>query len=1302
MVNPPSPVPAPDADKPSFRGRLTYSLIPALVLLTFIPLLLMAVTFYLRTRSLLQSQAATELQSLVDFQSEQVVHDIQIREIRLDRIMRRGSFINSLNSTLNLNRSNADFPAAREMMIQEFQAINKQEGGQLFNEFFVLNQDDIIQIASRPEWEGLNLADSPYINLLKTSDARSFAFYDFAPLYTKQYITLTIKKYKGYLSLTTMVGISESKSAQSILESLMALSPSSSAYFVTRDLAFIGIDPYKRELAAFEPSQEQKRQVAGMFEPMTVIPQDQAGILYFNDTAGNPVIAKSKWISNLYAGIVLEVPQDIIFGQLNILIPFTIILLIITLVITGLVITVGTNRFVRPLLKLAETTRRFAAGEWHERFSIKRKDELGLLAYSFNQMADELSTLYQSLESRVEKRTSQIRTAADVAQGIVTAINIDELLRKTVNLIVERFGYYHAGIFLIDRAGRYAVLQAAYGPAAEKMLTRGHKLEVGSQSIIGWVSANNLPRVASDVTEDSIHFINELLPGTRAEVGVPISSGNHVLGVLDVQSAEHAVFDPETIAVLQTLANQIAAAIQNVTLAESTQVNLTELERIYRGSREITLAQTEHDVFETASRILKDSPYVSAIFLAKENALELFSFADPDQQQEETTLFSNKKVEVNPEEVIHQLTGGFVIVDPTKSSRLTYELIKIPRNLRCKTAAFIPVIRGEMLLAIIMLGARRKQQLTAPLVQPYAQMVELITTALEKVAASNLTEHRMTELEALANISQTVAMASDLPSFYAALHEQVRRTIGEFSFVLALYIPETDSISIPYMYEEGQTSSLDPFPLGEGLTSLLIRTHQPLMIVEDTEKRISALGVKIVGKPAKSWLGAPLLVRNEAIGAIILQDLSNENSFDEDDLHFLTALAGQVAGAIYNIRLLDESRQRTIQLQAASEIARDLSMSLDLDELLQKSTSLIRERFDFYHAAVFMIEASGEYAIIREATGEAGIQMKRAGHKLGVGSKSIVGYVSGRGEPLVINDTSKDATYYANPLLPKTLSEAAIPLKIGERILGVLDVQSTHPYAFGEDNMRTLQILADQLAIAVINSELFAETQEHLSEHRLLHHITTSAASGTTLEEALESAVQGLQVSLGGDRVAILLVDKDRNVLEFKATVGYSEENISQIHVALGSGITGWVAAHRKLLRVGNVTEEPRYIQISPNTRSELAIPLIYRNEILGVLNVESEQLDAYDQHDEEMLGTLAGSLAAIIANARLLEQVRQQVERERRLYEVTTKIRRSTDIHTILATTANELNKTFGARRTQIKIDIGNKGDGPEKNKPS
>jgi sigma-B regulation protein RsbU (phosphoserine phosphatase) len=185
----------------------------------------------------------------------------------------------------------------------------------------------------------------------------------------------------------------------------------------------------------------------------------------------------------------------------------------------------------------------------------------------------------------------------------------------------------------------------------------------------------------------------------------------------------------------------------------------------------------------------------------------------------------------------------------------------------------------------------------------------------------------------------------------------------------------------------------------------------------------------------------------------------------------------------------------------------------------------------------------------------------------------------------------------------------------------------------------------------------------------------------------MEIAVNGLQVTLGGDRVTILLADREKKVLDVKASTGYAED-ITTLQIPIGSGITGWSASHLRPLRVRDVTEDSRYIQVSANTRSELAIPLIYRNELLGILNVESEQVDAYTQNDEEMLGTLGGSLAAIIANARLLEQIRVQAEKERVIYDVTSKIRRSTDIQSILMTAASEITRVTGARYANIRVN--------------
>lgn len=803
---------------------------------------------------------------------------------------------------------------------------------------------------------------------------------------------------------------------------------------------------------------------------------------------------------------------------------------------------------------------------------------------------------------------------------------------------------------------------------------------------------------------------------------IPVRCVNGLAAVLLIGTQAREPLSAPSMQPYNDFAKQVAISLDRINeiratghrLAEIATVN-SKLQTVAQLAGEISNASHYEDVFSATQLVFQQTNHGAILLTSEKNNFRIATSVDPSQSGGISGL--PEWLELTPKDVSEQLSNKTLVAEVSKLSSLHYAqfhpelnkfieaeasrlpllqpaLLKIIEQALFQTVAFIPITRHDEIATVLIVGSRDDQPILPEIVQAYTHVADLITSAVERLNAAQSLDRHLAEMEIVTSVGKEISTIRDLNTIYSSLHARIRQLMGDVNFLVALYTASTSSISVPYMYEKGfeggDITSIDTFPLGEGLTSILIRTKEPLMLVEDTENRAAALGAKIAGKPAKSWLGTPLIVSDEAIGVLIVQDVEHELAFTENDLQLLTGFATQVAGPIYNARLLEQMSARAIQLQTAAEVARDISGSLDLGELLNKAVKLIYERFNFYHSAIFMLDPTGEFATIREATGEAGKQMKRAGHKLQVGSKSIVGYVTGSGEPLIVNDTSRDATYYANPLLPETRAEVAIPLKVGQRILGALDVQSTRAYSFAEEDVRILRILADQMAVAVINSELFADTQEHLSQHRLLHHVTTAAASGTTLEESLNSATQGLQVTLGGDRVSILLADKGKKALKVSSFAGYSEE-IGKLEIPFGEGITGWVAVHQQPQRINDVTQDPRYIQVGSNIRSELAIPLSYRGDLLGVLNVESDQVSAYNENDEELLGTLGGSLAAIISNARLIEQVRRQVDHERMLYEVTSKIRRSTDMQTIMATTTSELSKVLGARRAQITLDIEN-----------
>jgi len=183
----------------------------------------------------------------------------------------------------------------------------------------------------------------------------------------------------------------------------------------------------------------------------------------------------------------------------------------------------------------------------------------------------------------------------------------------------------------------------------------------------------------------------------------------------------------------------------------------------------------------------------------------------------------------------------------------------------------------------------------------------------------------------------------------------------------------------------------------------------------------------------------------------------------------------------------EEMRRRTVQLETSAEVARAITSVRDLDRLLPQVATLISQRFGWYHVGIFLVEDDGQYAVLRAANSEGGQRMLERGHRLKVGEVGIVGYVTGLGRPRIALDVGADAVYFDNPDLPATRSEMALPLLVGDQVIGALDVQSTAPAAYDQEDVALLSALADQVAIAIDNARLFEESRQALREVQAVH-----------------------------------------------------------------------------------------------------------------------------------------------------------------------------------------------------------------------
>jgi len=240
----------------------------------------------------------------------------------------------------------------------------------------------------------------------------------------------------------------------------------------------------------------------------------------------------------------------------------------------------------------------------------------------------------------------------------------------------------------------------------------------------------------------------------------------------------------------------------------------------------------------------------------------------------------------------------------------------------------------------------------------------------------------------------------------------------------------------------------------------------------------------------QALLATPMAWQGKTVGVIVATKSQQGRFFTGEDERVLQLFATQAASVIENTRLLNETRHRAAQLAVSAEVARVATTLQDLPGLLNTSVEVISERFGFYHAGIFLIDDAREWASLRAANSAGGQRMLARGHRLRVGQQGIVGYVTSTGQPRIALNVGADAVHFQNPDLPETHSEMALPLNARGVIIGALDVQSVATNAFSPEDIAVLQILADQLAVAIENARLFEETRRSLEELRALQSTT--------------------------------------------------------------------------------------------------------------------------------------------------------------------------------------------------------------------
>ncbi len=411
---------------------------------------------------------------------------------------------------------------------------------------------------------------------------------------------------------------------------------------------------------------------------------------------------------------------------------------------------------------------------------------------------------------------------------------------------------------------------------------------------------------------------------------------------------------------------------------------------------------------------------------------------------------------------------------------------------------------------------------------------------------------------------------------------------------------------------------------------------------------------KTVRKQVEQMHTMAVPFRHEEIGlGVIRIRRGNGEKFSRREIDFVEGLARTASIALIAWHRVNVERWRIGQLGLVRTVTAQLANEPDLDELAHRVTRLIQSTFKYYYVGIFTLEPGQHVLTFRSGSGGAtrrkGSRKELSFHvELGQG---LVGMAALSGDEKIVNDVREEPAYRLIDGLPETHSEAVIPLKLEERVLGVLDVQSDALNAFHPYDLLVLRALADSVAVAIEGANLYGSLQRQANQLRVVGEVSKQITSILNLRELMQEVAELIHTRFGFAHVHLFTVHPNRRQIHYEAGSGARSDALEGYIIDLDEpeGIIPWAARHGKTLLANNVDDEPRY-QPSPlppaNTRSELTVPLVFSGQVLGILDVQSDQLNAFTEQDKLIIETLGDSIAAAIRNADLYrsEQWRRQV----------------------------------------------------------
>jgi len=876
----------------------------------------------------------------------------------------------------------------------------------------------------------------------------------------------------------------------------------------------------------------------------------------------------------------------------------------------------------------------------------------GVLGWAATALIGVLSGRVQSLRRQrksvedqevLRQQNLQLRTLLETAEILSTTLRFGVLLERILDQLEKLVSYDAASVILID--DEWAQVVKSRGPNGAH---HDQRVPLQDRPLIRDLVEEKRALLLSDGDGNGTGHFERSFDGMASGLAAPLVARDRVVGALTIGSRTAGFYDRETQRLISAFAHQTALAMENSRLYEQTRSQLQEVTVLQGVTSAISSTLDVDQVLPYVARSLCEmlnatSAEIYTINEASDVARLAASYRSTEATEAEQRIGPERREEWKSapdtaqalranKPLSRQVTD--LDLDPTTRAKLGER--------QAKAVLLLPIVTRDHTLGFAYVwDSTVSREFTEGEIATGQTLIHQTAIAVENARLFDQTQEALKETSVLYRTSRSLIAQEHLSDLLQTVVDGLIEALpADRATVITFDSKRREVTNFVKGGPGAEKAVLTPFEeLWEGLSGWVLREMEPALSPKgEPDPRESArVRERREATNCGSIIVVPLLYRDKPLGTMTAINRPDQRDFTERDVDLVMAFASQAAAALENARLIEESQRRANQLAGAADVARHAAAVTDSASLLDVVVNLIQEQFGYRLAAVFLVDETQQNLYPAAATDDFW-EIIPDGYRQGMGQGAI-GRAAETGETLRITDAKKSTVAYRvdDWLSPSSLS---VPIKIGGLVIGVLEVESSRINAFNANDQIALEVVADQIAIAYQNAELLTETRSRMKDLQMLHDVSLAAASSSHLQETLQAAAEALTAEWKGTHVALQLIDEENETLHMMASSGFPVDQVEGLDLALGEGLTGWVAQHGEPVLVSDVRQDPRYYGANPGTRSELCVPLSTGSRLLGTLNVESPEIGAFTVDDQRLLSTLASNLAMLIERARLFEEV--------------------------------------------------------------